>query len=389
MNVIDRPTIYLSYIKVSTFSGQTASSVLLNKLLQEDHYLTKNLYLYPVDRTKNKFISLSKWFFKSITIFPKWFELLFDSKSILYINVGQSNFSLFRILWWYLPLRWIAKMPVIMSLNGNDFVAWESESLLSKRFVKLLKTANYVTVVGSKHAERLQEIGVESNRVVELPNTLDSAFLNQEEVLVKHEQEKIINVLFLSLLIESKGFVEFIEAIHCLAKKNIKNKISVILCGPITRTKFCNRFSSSSEVHSWIKNQEYLISKNGNNNVTFQWIDGAKGSDKQQLYNQAHIFVLPTYYPNEAQPLVLLEAMAAGCSVITTRAGEIASSFSKDQVVFLNEVNSESIASEITKMIVDVELRKAQVLNAYNVVRSSYSPNVYRRNWIELINKLY
>ena len=42
------------------------------------------------------------------------------------------------------------------------------------------------------------------------------------------------------------------------------------------------------------------------------------GEAKRSLFAGAHVFCLPTYYPYEGQPISILEAYAAGCSVITT-----------------------------------------------------------------------
>jgi glycosyltransferase involved in cell wall biosynthesis len=63
---------------------------------------------------------------------------------------------------------------------------------------------------------------------------------------------------------------------------------------------------------------------NQSGRIQLEWIRGARGAEKQALFEQAQIFVLPTQYPVEAQPLAVLEAMAHGCAIVTTDVGELA-----------------------------------------------------------------
>ena len=43
------------------------------------------------------------------------------------------------------------------------------------------------------------------------------------------------------------------------------------------------------------------------------------GREKQQILERAHVFVLPTYYPWEGQPVSIIEALAFGLPVIATQ----------------------------------------------------------------------
>jgi len=52
-------------------------------------------------------------------------------------------------------------------------------------------------------------------------------------------------------------------------------------------------------------------------NITY--IGPADESRKDALYTAADIFIFPTHYPHEAQPLVLIEALAHDLRIVTTR----------------------------------------------------------------------
>lgn len=54
---------------------------------------------------------------------------------------------------------------------------------------------------------------------------------------------------------------------------------------------------------------------------SFRWIGPVYGAEKEEFYDRIHVFVFPTTYPNEAQPLVLLEALAHGAAILATDIG--------------------------------------------------------------------
>lgn len=63
-------------------------------------------------------------------------------------------------------------------------------------------------------------------------------------------------------------------------------------------------------------------------------------SDRRKVrehFLNAHVFVLPTYYPNEAQPRSIIEAMAAGTPIVATRHASIPEYVGEGQEGYLVE----------------------------------------------------
>lgn len=385
--------VFISFIKVSTFSGQTAATQLIKKLLAEDNYQFHDIYLYPFLRSKNNVIlSVFDWVFKTLSVIPSVISLLFSNKPILYINLGQGYFSFFRVLWWYLPIRLFRiNLPVIISLHGHSFVEWKANSTKTIIFRKILNSAKFVTILGKSQADRLIEFGVKSTKIKFIPNTIDSEIIPIDDIVAKQSliEEKPINVLFLSLLVESKGYPEYLEALYLIAQSESLIKFNAILCGPITKTAFCTRFPLVDDAKFWIEEMVKKINDVPNSKVKLEWINGAKGKEKLALYNQAQIFVLPTSYPNEAQPLVLLEAMAAGCALITTSVGEIPSTVSKNEAIILDPINPKSIADAILLLSNNDNLRNEKVFSGWKLVNDNFSLELYKKNWIKLFQACY
>lgn len=110
-------------------------------------------------------------------------------------------------------------------------------------------------------------------------------------------------VTFLSSLMRSKGILEFVQAaLLCLEK--------------MPNMRFCIAGEWWNEDDTIRKETFACIPNEKIEKIRFLGL--VTGEDKIRLYSETDIFVLPTYYPFEGQPTVIIEAMAAGCPVIST-----------------------------------------------------------------------
>lgn len=385
--------IYLAYIKVSTFSGQTASTLLIKKLLANENYEFIDIPLFPVNRSNaNKLVTIWDWLKKTIRTLNPIISLLFSKNSILYINLGQSYFSFIRVLWWYIPIRLFKfHLPIVISLNGHDFVAWKKNQFITRIFSAILKSAVKITVVGETQKTKLIANGIDKDSILIVPNTIDLKTTQKENAINKQKIDLNSNtteILFLSLLVESKGYPEYLESLLLIAKSNNKKAINAVICGPLIKTKFCNRFNTIKEAEKWILNIIDEVNSAPNSSVHVKWIKGAKGEEKSHLFNNAHIFVLPTYYPNEAQPLVILEALSSGCAIITSDIGELPSTVNSNVAQILDFISPETISKYILNYIDNENLRLSHVSEGLSLFTSKFSTVVYKKNWLIIFNDL-
>jgi hypothetical protein len=159
-----------------------------------------------------------------------------------------------------------------------------------------------------------------------------------------------IRALFLSSLIETKGYPEFLEAIQRLDARG-GPAFEAALCGRIAPTGNSERFADPAEAAAWIEQQ--IASINRGSRSRARWIKGAVGEEKAALFRQAEIFVLPTRYPVESQPIVLLEAMASGCAIVTTTIGEIPTILDGQCAVLLPAASAEAVAEALALLASD------------------------------------
>jgi glycosyltransferase involved in cell wall biosynthesis len=61
------------------------------------------------------------------------------------------------------------------------------------------------------------------------------------------------------------------------------------------------------------------LMKDGTTSGFVHYAGFVKGEQKEKLLREADVFCFPTFYPNENQPVNLIEAMAFGLPIVTTR----------------------------------------------------------------------
>jgi glycosyltransferase involved in cell wall biosynthesis len=120
-------------------------------------------------------------------------------------------------------------------------------------------------------------------------------------------------LLFLSNLIESKGYLELIEAVALLRAEGVA--VELALCGEFRANPSDDRRVESAEQARSLT--EALIHARGlAGHVQLRGV--VRGEDKRRALAEAHVFVLPTRYDAEGQPLAIIEAMAWGCPVVAS-----------------------------------------------------------------------
>ena len=168
-----------------------------------------------------------------------------------------------------------------------------------------------------------------------------------------------------------------------MSKSKNTRRVNAVLCGPLCFTKFCNRFKNEADAGEWIKQKIENI--NSSKYVTANWIPGAFGEEKEKLFKEAHVFVFPSEYPVEAQPIVLIEAMSAGCALITSSAGEIKEEVKGSEAIIVEKVTVENIYREIVNLIQDDE--KRLLMSRSSIIRASeFGLDVYHEKWGQIFS---
>lgn len=186
-----------------------------------------------------------------------------------------------------------------------DMAAWQRKA--NYRAIKKLAGA---IVLGDSLRPIFKGM-IPEEKIYTVPNCVDDEFVMSESDFVDKqkwtEQRDVKHVLFLSNLIRTKGYPAVLELaksekMRCEAGE--KKRYHFDFCGKFFTEEENDYFNSYVRTNAL----EQYVSYHG----------VVMGDEKRKFLAMADFFALPTRYPNEGQPISIIEAMANGMAVITT-----------------------------------------------------------------------
>jgi glycosyltransferase involved in cell wall biosynthesis len=102
-----------------------------------------------------------------------------------------------------------------------------------------------------------------------------------------------------------------------------------------------------------------------------QYLGFVSGEQKHQLLREADLFCFPTYYENENQPVNLIEALAFGLPILTTRWRSLPELFPANYPGLVNVRSPEQLADRLLALVTveSGEGFRDSFLNSYTLAR--------------------
>jgi glycosyltransferase involved in cell wall biosynthesis len=164
---------------------------------------------------------------------------------------------------------------------------------------------------------------------------------------------------------EEKGIFDLLEALRILEEKGFEYE-----------AKIAGNLYTTNEK----KIQTYI-----NTLKNTKYVGVVSGKNKKDLLLWSNIFILPTFYKMEGQPISILEAMATGNIVLTTRHAGIPDIFQNEiNGYYVEKNNSNSIVETIQSL--DIKSEKFQAILRHNYVfaKKNYSVENFINNIINI-----
>lgn len=235
-----------------------------------------------------------KKFFSFISVYFEIFKI-FAAKQV-YITPGQSFWGVLK----YAPfilLAYILKKPIIFHLHGNYLgTQYLLLSGIKKSIFKFLVSRSSAGIVLSHSLRDNFKDILPQNKIYIVENFANNELISYEVVQKNKHQLKL---LWLSNLMAEKGILDFLDALILLNNRGVRFEVK--LAGKIEEGL-----------------QDDIYQKLNAIGEAAEYLGTVYGEQKKAQLLEANVFVFPTYYTMEGQPIALIEAMATGNIIVTT-----------------------------------------------------------------------
>ncbi len=220
----------------------------------------------------------------------------------IYLSLSRGKLSSIKDLL-VLLLFMNSDKKIIGHMHGNDLNYLGSRGLYGyflRRLYSRMDTCIYVT----EYQKKLSPLFASQSVVI--PNAVCNLWEN--EVLCLPSSSRL---LYVSLLMYSKGFFVLLDALVTLLRKGY------ILTLHVAGSFESDEFMSASEFKKvFLSRIDATNSEFGENTVVYH--GEIKGENKKRIFEDSDIFVFPTFFKSESFGLVLVEAMLSGCVVVAS-----------------------------------------------------------------------
>jgi len=296
-----------------------------------------------VDGTK---ITKIFFFMKSIILF---LIILIADRKIKIVHIYSSAKGSFYRKAIIILMSKLFKKSVMFHLHASCFdIFYENGHCLRRFFVrKILDICDTIIVLSKTWFLKVNRMTKNLNIRI-IPNAVEIADF---ESVIAERQYCNLNVLTLGRLGHRKGTYDILDVVPDVLRKVPETKFYLAGDGDLEKVaRLC---------------REKKIEKNV---FILGWLDRSK---LMEALKNASIFLLPSY--NEGLPVAMIEAMASGLPVISTRAGGIPEAIEEGVNGFLVDPGcKQELTDSIIKLLRDRKLREIMGRNNIKKVLANF-----------------
>lgn len=293
---------------------------------------------------------------------------------IVYIPVASNFLPYLRDGLMIITASAFSNAKIVIHLHeGNYFneVFYKNSLLPVKWFIRYSLSKVNTAIVFSDNLK--DNFKGKVKNITSFMNGMDLIPADPLKKIHKDSDDKFV-ISFCSNHFESKGILD------------ILNSVKIVLHEfPKTEFHFAGAWPDE-EGTTRIKAENIIRNNSIENNVKFHGV--ISGKAKENFFENTDILLLPTYYPHEGCPLVIIEAFAKGIPVISSNKTGAIPEMIEDGVtgLLVDNKNPEQIADAVVKLIKDKDLRQRISNAGINSFQNRFTADININNIITTFN---
>ncbi len=286
-----------------------------------------------------------------------WFRFRYGVDNFYYVPAPGKRVALYRD-WLVMFLCRPFFKNVILHWHAAGLAKWlETEASITSRATtwRCLRPVNLSIVLSRYNLADAQKFL--SHKIVVVNNGIPDPCPDFEASVQPRRRERFaarreifsgvaaapltVNVLFLAHCTREKGLFAAAEAVlranRLLAARQLPVRLKLVAAG---------NFVTEAE-----KTEFEKLSADREFSATVQHAGFVSGERKTELYREADLFLFPTQYLGENQPVNLIEAMAFGLPIVTTRWRSLPEMLPPNHAGLVGDQNPDEIAATILRVL--------------------------------------
>lgn len=310
---------------------------------------------------------IGKFNFKKVYHYIKQYKELYKIKRSdkIYMTPGQTFFGVLKYYPYFLTAKLFNK-EIIIHIHGNHLHAeYEHLTGWKKRiFYKILTMSDKGIVLSGSLKKNLTPF-LPNNRIFILENFVEDFLFDTKQI----KNFDKLRIIYLSNLMQEKGIFDLLEALKNLKEKNIDFEAQI----------------AGGMDDSMKEKIEHFFDKLSGN---VKYLGPIYGNEKKALLEWGNIFVFPTYYAMEGQPISILEAMATGNVILTTPHAGIPDIFKENiNGFYIQKKSPISISNKLIEMNENLEIYRQISEHNIQEAKEKYRVEKFIKNLNEILER--
>lgn len=219
-------------------------------------------------------------------------------------------------------------IPIVMTIHvGSIDTVYNRIGLFKKQSIRILNTyVDKVIFLSKVMQQNYIDLGLLKKKTSVLYNFYRFAPYPVDQLKCKNKET--LKMLYVGAIHREKGIIELLQAVSEMPNLNFHLNI----CGQLT----------DKSIKDDVDNMKRILGEK----VSF--LGYVIGKDKTRIFYESDILILPSYH--EGLPLVIMEALGAGCAIMTTAVGAIPEILNDDNCLWLDIASVKSIKNQLKNL---------------------------------------